>query len=251
VDPQELSILAAAALATSILSAVVGMAGGIVLLSVMLLFLEPLVAIPLHGAIQLVSNGSRTIVQRTHVKWQIIGSYCVLLLPMSFAGLQIAQSLSPPAARFLIGAFVLIATWVPAALLLGTHPERADLRRRFVALGGVVGTVNMTVGATGPLIAPFFLNLGLSRQSIIGTKAASQALGHLAKIAVFGFAGFAYPAYALPLMLLCGMVVLGTWIGSKLLDRVSETGFIRLYKTVLTLIAAKLVIGEGWRLVSP
>jgi len=249
-DPQELSILAAAAFATSILSAVVGMAGGIVLLSVMLLFLEPLVAIPLHGAVQLVSNGTRTVVQRSHVKWRIIGFYCVLLLPMSFLGLQIAQALSPPVARFLIGVFVLAATWVPAALLLGTHPERTDPRLRFIALGGVVGTINTTVGATGPLIAPFFLNLGLGRQSIIGTKAASQALGHTAKIAVFGIAGFAYPTYALPLTLLCAMVVLGTWVGSKLLDRVSETAFIRLYKTTLTLVALRLLVGDGWRLLA-
>ena len=41
----ELGVLAAAALATSVLSAVVGMAGGITLLTVMLLFLDPLVAI--------------------------------------------------------------------------------------------------------------------------------------------------------------------------------------------------------------
>ena len=101
-DSEAIAILVAVALATSILSAVVGMAGGIVLLSVMLLFLEPLVAIPLHGVIQLVSNSSRTIIQRRHVRWSIIGSYCVLLLPMSIVGLHIAQALSPQVARFLI-----------------------------------------------------------------------------------------------------------------------------------------------------
>ena len=68
-DPLQLSILCLAALATSMLSAVVGMAGGITLLSVMLLFMEPLVAIPLHGVVQLVSNGSRTVIQ--------VGSFAV------------------------------------------------------------------------------------------------------------------------------------------------------------------------------
>ena len=140
---------------------------------------------------------------------------------------------------------MLVATWATALLLLGTHPERSDPRRRFLLLGGVVGAVNMTVGATGPLIAPFFLNLGLSRQSIIGTKAASQTLGHLVKIGVFGFAGFAYPEYTLPLALLCAMVVAGTWIGSRLLGYVNEPWFTRLYKTVLSLVALRLVIGEG------
>jgi len=244
-DPQQIWILAGAALATSMLSAIVGMAGGIILLSVMLLFLDPLVAIPLHGVIQFVSNGSRTVIQRKHVRWSIIGSYCVLLLPMSIVGLHIARALSPPVARLLIGVFVLAATWVPGLLLLGTHPERSEPRRRFVLLGGVVGTINMTVGATGPLIAPFFLNLGLSRQSLVGTKAASQTLGHLVKIAVFGFAGFAYPEYAPPLALLCVLVIAGTWIGSHLLEHVSEIWFTRLFKTALTLIALRLVIGEG------
>ena len=52
----DVAVLCAAALAASILSGIVGMAGGIVLLTIMLLYFEPLIAIPLHGVIQLVSN---------------------------------------------------------------------------------------------------------------------------------------------------------------------------------------------------
>lgn len=241
----ELVILCGVALATSILSAVVGMAGGIVLLSVMLLFLPPLVAIPLHGVIQLVSNGSRAWIQRRHVETRILGYYAVLLLPFAFAGLVIARSLEPPVTRALIGAFVLVATHAPGWLLIGSHPEAIDPRRRFLLLGGIVGLLTTTIGATGPLIAPFFLNLGLTRQSLIGTKAASQTLGHMAKIAVFGVAGFAFAQYALPLLLLSVMVVVGTWLGSRLLDRVSERAFTLLYKGVLTVIAIRLVAWDG------
>jgi uncharacterized membrane protein YfcA len=241
----DLGILTAVALLTAVLSAVVGMAGGIVLLSVMLLFIEPLVAIPLHGVVQLVSNGSRTWIQRHHVDWAITGRYALPLLPMGFIGLAIAWSLSPSVARGLIGVFVLLATWAPGLLLIGAHPEQIDRNRRFVLLGAVVGVVNMTVGATGPLIAPFFLNLGLPRQGLIGTKAACQALGHLAKIGIFGVAGFAFSAWLGPLALLSVAVVVGTWIGSRILGRVSEKGFVRLYKTVLTLVALRLDLREG------
>ena len=244
-DPTALSILVVTAFATSILSAIIGMAGGIVLLTVMLLFLPPLEAIPLHGVVQLISNGSRTWIQREHVERKLVLRYCVLLLPMGFVGLAIATSLPPSLARALIGIFVLLATWIPGVLTAGTHPERSDRDRRFFVLGGVVGLLNPTVGATGPLIAPFFLNLGLARQGIIGTKAACQALGHLAKIAVFGIAGFAFASYAAPLLLLAAAVVMGTWTGSRLLGHVSEAWFTRLYKTVLTLIALRLVILEG------
>jgi uncharacterized membrane protein YfcA len=227
------------------LSAIVGMAGGIVLLSVMLLFLEPLVAVPLHGVIQLVSNSSRTFIQREHVRWRIIGSYGLLLLPGSVIGLFIAQSLPATVARLIIGVFVIVATWMPSLFFMGTHPENTDPHRRFLALGGVVGTVNMTIGATGPLIAPFFLNLGLARKSIIGTKAAAQAFGHVVKIVVFGFAGFAFGEYALPLSALCMLVIAGTWLGSQLLEYVSEIWFRRLFMTVLTVVALRLIIWEG------
>jgi uncharacterized membrane protein YfcA len=248
-EPLQLSVLAFAALLTSILSAIVGMAGGITLLAVMLLFLDPLVAIPLHGVIQLVSNGSRTWIQRRHVERGIVWRYALPLLPMGFIGLALAETLPPPLTRALIGVFVLVATWLPGLLLLGTHPERAEPSRRFLLLGCVVGVLNMTVGATGPLIAPFFLNLGLTRQALVGTKAACQTLGHLAKVAVFGLAGFAFLPHLTLLALLSLLVVAGTWIGSRLLDRVSETTFVNLYRAVLTLIAARLVLWEGLGLV--
>ncbi len=241
----DLSVLCVTALLTAVLSAVVGMAGGITLLSVMLIFYDPLIAIPIHGAVQLVSNGSRSIIQRRHIHWSIIWRYGALLFPMGLLGLSLAQALPPAGARCLIGAFVLLATWAPRLLLIGTHPERSDIHRRFWVLGGVVGFVNVTVGATGPLIAPFFLSLGLTRQALIGTKAACQALGHLAKLAVFGVAGFAFAGFALPLVLLSVCVIVGTWIGSQLLEYVSEVWFIRLYRTVLTLIAVRLFVWDG------
>ncbi len=241
----DLSLLCLAAVLTAVLSAVVGMAGGITLLAVMLIFYDPLIAIPIHGAVQLVSNGSRSIIQRRHIRWSIIWRYGALLFPMGLLGLSLAESLPPAGARCLIGVFVLVATWAPRLLLIGTHPELADTHRRFWVLGGVVGFLNITVGATGPLIAPFFLSLGLTRQALIGTKAACQALGHLAKIAVFGVTGFAFIQFALPLALLSVCVVVGTWIGSRLLEHVSEVWFIRLYRTVLTLIAVRLFVWDG------
>ena len=102
--------------------------------------------------------------------------------------------------------------------------------------------LNIAIGATGPLIAPFFLNLGLTRFALIGTKAACQMLGHLAKLVVFGIAGFAFQEWLPLLAVLCVCVVVGTWAGSRLLSHVSEVWFVRTYKTVLTLIALRLAI---------
>lgn len=216
------------------------MAGGITLLGVMLLFLPPLLAIPLHGVIQLASNGSRAWIQREHAETDIVWRYALLLLPMGLIGIEFARGLPEDGIRFAIGVFVLLATWAPSWLLLGYSASESDGRTRFIWLGGAAGFLNMSIGATGPLIAPFFLSQALTRQALVGTKAACQALGHLAKILVFGGVGFAFGDH-LPLLVGgTAAVVAGTWVGSQLLEQVSERAFVALYRGVLTLIAIRL-----------
>lgn len=241
---EELLLLWVVAFASAVLSAIVGMAGGITLLAAMLLFLPPLVAIPLHGVIQLASNGSRAWIQRSHVDRGILLRFGILLLPMGALGIGLAQELPEAVVRSAIGVFVLLATWAPGMLLLGALPERIDRGRRFLGLGAAAGFLNVTIGATGPLIAPFFLNLGLDRRALVGTNAGCQMLGHLAKILLFGLVGFAYEEH-LPLLVgAIVAVIAGTWLGSRILDRVSERFFTILYRGVLSLIAIRLITLE-------
>lgn len=235
-------MLALVAFATAAFSAIVGMGGGIVLLAVMLFFLDPLVVIPLHGAVQLVSNGSRAVAQRRHLAWSLIWRYSILLVPFGAVALALVSSVPEDAITVLIGCFVLLATWRPQWLQVGAHPEAINRNRRFILLGGAVGFLNILVGAVGPFIAPFFLNMDLSRQAIVGTKAACQGFGHLVKILLFGLAGFAFAAFLPLLALLIPMVLLGTWVGTRLLERVNERVFTRLFKTVLTLVACWLIV---------
>lgn len=240
----DLAVLGVAALATAALTATVGLGGGIILLSVMLLYLHPLVAIPLHGVVQLVSNGSRTAIQRRHVRWDVLAPYALLLVPAGALGLAVARSLPAEVLRAAIGVFVLAAVWAPRLLLFGMHPERLHPRRRFLGLGAAAGFLNTTVGAAGPLLGPFFTGIGLTRHGVVGTFAAAQTLGHAVKIALFLLAGFAFRPYLALLALLGGGVVVGTWLGSRLLDRVDERLFRRLYQVALTLVALRLAVWE-------
>lgn len=243
-ETAELSLLVGVAFVTSVVSGILGMAGGVALLAVMVLFLDPLVAIPLHGAIQLVSNATRTWIQRGAIHVGILWRYGLLLVPAGCAGLALARVLPAEAIRVAIGAFVLLVTWAPGALRLAGPAQGARLGPRFLALGGAVGFLNTTIGATGPLIAPFFLNLGLSRQALIGTKAACQSLGHGVKITLFGAVGFAFGDHALLLATCAAAVVVGNWLGSRLLEGMSEASFTWLYRTALSLVALRLLGGE-------
>jgi uncharacterized membrane protein YfcA len=240
-DPTTLIILCLASLVTAGVSAVLGMAGGIMLLAVMLLFMDPVVAIPIHALVQLTSNSSRAAIHARSVRRDLFFPYVLLLLPAGALTLPLVQQAPADALRLGIGVFVLIATWRKHWLLFGADPERIPVRPRFALLGAGSGAIGPLVGATGPFIAPFFLDIGLTRFELIGTKAACQATGHLAKLLLFGIAGFAFFEYSGLMLGMATGVIIGTWLGTRLLQHLDEERFTQLYKLTLTAVALRLV----------
>ncbi len=230
--------LSAVAIGTSIVSGVMGMAGGMLLLSVMLLRLEPLVAIPIHGVVQLASNGSRAFFLRQHVRWSAVGRFAWPLLPAGALGLLLLGSVPVRASRAAIGVFVLAATWLKSRFTIepGRSAERA------LPIGGaLVGFFSTLIGATGPLLAPFILALELGSQPTIATMAACQIFQHASKITLFGAGGFALGHYALPCALLCLTAMLGSAIGTRLLDRIPEKPFRLGVRALVTALALHLI----------
>ena len=67
--------------ATSVLSGLVGRAGGVILLALLVATLPTASAMIMHGLIQAVANGSRVWFIRKHVQWR--------LMPLYFAGVLV------------------------------------------------------------------------------------------------------------------------------------------------------------------
>lgn len=63
---------------------------------------------------------------------------------------------------------------------------------KFFILGILGSFISLVMGATGPLIAPFFLQEKLDRLQIVATKAACQLVGHGFKLVTFIWMGFSY-----------------------------------------------------------
>ncbi len=78
-------VLALAAFVTSIISGIIGMGGGLLLLATMLSFLSHAETIPAHGAVQLVSNGTRLLVFLRHVDVKTVLRFAAGAVPGSTA----------------------------------------------------------------------------------------------------------------------------------------------------------------------
>ena len=81
--PLMMLLLCLLMVATSFLSGIFGMAGGLILIGVLLVLLPVQTAMVLHAVTQIASNGWRGLLWRKHVRWAPVAAYvfgCVLAL---------------------------------------------------------------------------------------------------------------------------------------------------------------------------
>lgn len=220
-----------AALVTAAVSGVLGMAGGLLLMGALLLVLPAALAFVVHGLLQLVANGWRAVLHRAHVRWRVLGHYAVGAATAA-AALALVSYVPDKQVTYLLLGLVPGLVWLPERWLA------LDITRGPQAvLAGLLTTgVNLVAGVSGPVLDVFFVRAGLGRHAVVATKAATQVLAHLAKVAVYGLAltgtGTTVP-YAV-VLLAVPLSMLGTVLGGKLLDRLSDASFTAVTRWVVT-----------------
>jgi uncharacterized membrane protein YfcA len=230
-------LLGVSAILTSVISAVVGMAGGIVLLSIMTLFLPFQIIIPIHGVIQLISNSTRAWFLRKNINWKVFKWFCVGLPFGSFLSIEVLKTLeSNTIPLLLIAALIFYAVFRPKKLPGLKIPLPA-----FIAIGFCVGFLGPLIGATGPFMAPFFLRDDFTKEQIIATKSSVQVMGHLVKLPAFLYLGFDYLHYSYPIVALTICAVIGTKLGVMLLHKVDEKLFKVIFKSALLAAALRIL----------
>ncbi|MEX2290623.1 MAG: TSUP family transporter [Mycobacteriales bacterium] len=218
-----------ATLVTATVSGVLGMAGGLLLMGALLLVLPAAIAFVVHGLLQLVSNGWRAFLQRRHLHWAVVGWYAAGATAAAGAVHLLAYTPSTPLTYLLLG-LVPGLVWLPDRWLAldASRPPHA------VAAGILVTALNLVAGVAGPLLDVFFVRTTLGRHAVVATKAGTQVLSHLAKVVVYGgLAGASGVPYGLVLAAV-PLSMLGTALGGRLLDRISETSFTSWTRWVVT-----------------
>jgi uncharacterized membrane protein YfcA len=230
--------LGLAALVGSTISGALGSGGGIVLLAVMVQFLAPGVAIPIHGAVQVVSNTWRGLLYVRHCRWQSVGVVALGALPGTVLGTALLSFVPEPAIQLILGIFVLVATLLPLPTDRHTIGDRWLL-----PLGFVSGGLSMVIGTVGPLLASFFLRRGLSPAQQIATKTWCMSTLHAFKLGGFLALGFHYASHAVLMLVMMGAVLVGNVLGKRVLSGLRGDRFTLALRAVLVLLAARIL----WR----
>jgi uncharacterized membrane protein YfcA len=232
---------------TAFLSGIFGMAGGLILIGILLILLPLPEAMALHAVTQMASNGWRGLLWWRHVRWRAAAMFltgCAL----AFAAWTLWRyTPSKPVAFVLLGVSPFLVRLLPAGLK--PDPER-------LLHGALYGSACMTLmlmaGVAGPLIDAYFLSGKLERRQIVATKAFCQIFSHGAKFVYFG--GLVDQAAGLD-PLLAGSAIVASMIGTSLarpiLERLSDLQYRRWATHIVTAIAVVYLVQGGYLLLWP
>ena len=236
------ALILAAAFFTAIISGLFGMAGGLVFMGILAVFLGVAEAMVVHGAVQSVSNSSRAWMLRGDVRWDILGWTAAGAIPAAL--LMLAVSFLPSKAQlYLVLGLLPLLLWLPKGMLAGD----AEKPVHAVLCGAMVMGLNLSAGVAGPALDFFYVKTARTRQQIVATKAVTMFASHMVKIVYFGIplAREAGLAGLPPVWFFIGAVpvtIAGTFVGTRLLRRFSDGGFKRYTRVLVTVVGAVYVL---------
>jgi len=241
-----LAVIGATILVSSFISGTFGMAGGMVLLGVLLIYFPVPTAMVLFSVIQFVANGARAALWWRFVRWPIFLWYAVGGA-VAFALMRaIAYVPDKATVYMLLGAM----PFCVEALPIGARPNIEWRGMPFVT--GLLTTVlQFLAGVGGPFLDVFFQKSKLDRKTTLASKAVAQTFSHVLRGAYFGSFGslqtFDNPwPYAAAVV----VAIIGTSVTPLIIERMTDHGF-RQWTRAIILTVSGIYLVRGallfWR----
>jgi uncharacterized protein len=227
--------LAVVVFATSFLSGIFGLAGGLILMGALLLFLPVTSAMVLHATTQIASNGSRAFLWRKHTDYRIFARY-MIGGAVAFALFASIRFVPDRALVYMaLGLMPFVGFVLPESLA-----PRADRRFGSEACGFISTALQLISGVSGPALDIFLIRSNLDRRAVVSTKALCQTATHFMKLVYFGglIGGGFGEVHPAAVALAVGLAVLGTNLARTILERMSDVQFRRWMKVLMITIGS-------------
>lgn len=197
---------------------------------------SPGTLIPLHGAIQLSNNLSRTYVYKEFFKWHLIQNILIATIFGALVGILLFGAMPEQILIWLIAGTILFLTWAPLDNLI------LSLMRNDWFCGFISGFAGIFIGANGPLVTAYMRTKNLSPESLVANHGAVMIFQHSIKILLFiYFFNFSLEEYLFFILILAVTGYAGAVLGKALISSISFDSFNIILKLLLSLLAVILV----------
>jgi uncharacterized membrane protein YfcA len=245
--PAALALVGVAVLGSSFISGVFGMAGGLLLLGVLLMFMDVAPAMVLFGMIQMGANGWRALLWRQFVRWGLILPYLAGATAAFVLMRTIAFVPDKMVVYFGLGLLPFLAELLPAKYF-------PDIERPWgpQICGAVIMTLQLIAGGAGHILDMFFQRGDMDRKGVVATKAVCQVAAHLFRVFYFGSLADNLKGDVPVLAILAGLALafIGTSLAASVLERMSDATFLAWRRRIVHIVAASFLIRAAWLLVA-
>jgi uncharacterized protein len=239
--PSVLALIGATIVFSSFLSGVFGMAGGMILLGVLLNYFDVATGMIFFSIIQLFANGWRVVQWRHYILWGIFGWYFVGAV-IAFTGMWMIAFVPDKAMVYLgLGVMPFLVEALPASM-------RPNIEWKGVPLFTGVATtiIQILAGVGGLFLDIFFQKSMLDRKTTNATKAVAQSFSHIVRAFYFGsLSGIGdVPLWATgPAILLA---IGGTSLAPFVIERMTDHGFRQWTRAIIFAISVVYLARAAW-----
>ncbi len=234
-----LVILFLAGIVAFIISTISGGGGALILVPFINFLIGTTKTAPIINLGTFIGRPARLILFWKHINWKVFWYY----VPAAILGAWIAgwffTRVEASWLQILVGLFLISTVF---QYRFGKKERSFPVQLwYFIPLGFMVSVLGTIIGALGPILNPFYLNLGLDKEELIATKTVNSFFLGIAQIGSYTFFGLLYRELWIYGIALGLGAVIGNIIGKKFLSKMKSSTFRKLL-IILMVVSGILLI---------
>ncbi len=178
------------------------------------------------------SSSSRVFYFWRDIDWDLFKVLFPSTIIGSFLGARLFAELSSDYLQVIIGIF-LLATVFQFFQKKDQVLKRRIKRWHFIPIGFLISFLSGLIGGVGPLMNSAYMNYGMTKESLIGTRSANAVVLHITKILSYAYYGYVTGEVLKYGIILGITAVVSNYFGKLLLGKISEIIFRKIVITTM------------------
>jgi hypothetical protein len=224
-------------------STLAGGGGAMILVPVVDYFIGTRSVSPVVHLGNFIGRPARIVLFWKHVDWTVVRYYLPSAIAGALIGAWVFVELDLSYLRLVVGLFLISTVW---QFKLGKQKRSFPMPLRgFIPLGFFVAIFSTLIGATGPVLNPFYLNYGITKERLIATKAVNSFLLAILQLSSFTFLGALSGEMWWYGLAVGGGATVGNIFGKKMLAKISDQTFRKLLLAFMFLSGILMLLREA------
>lgn len=225
-----------------ILSTISGGAGGLVLIPALNALIGVGNTAPVLNFGTFLGRPSRLILFWKAIDWRVVWYYAPSAMVGAALGAWLFTGFKMAWLQIVVGLFLISTVF---QYRFGAKERSFRMEHwYFVPLGLLVSIAGTIIGALGPILNPFYLNLGLDKEDLIATKTANSFIMGLSQISSYAFFGLLHGEYWIYGLSLGLGATLGNILGKRFLSKMKSKTFRQWLIALMVISGVLLIYGQ-------